>query len=394
MMGPIVVSGRWDDDIVLVDPARALDPANFGSDRAVLAHIRTTPEIPTPLGIVRGSGQPVGMTFSPDRRFAYVVNHSGSADPAATARFQHGYRGTIAIVDLERRLLVDLIETGTAGPVGSVLLPDGRTLAVTSAEATGFEDGGCVVTLIDTIERRVLLHVPLATGGGAPCAHPAPHSGFGGFPCPNGIAFTPRFGGLILTANGGTDDVSLILLDRALAGNEAEIGRVRVGTGPFGIAISPDGRQAAIANRDCARTGTIGRTVSIVDIAASLDGHANAVREIHVTPEGHPEPPRPFAVAYTPDGTLLVTCFAAGSLAVLDPGDGGVRRHIPLPSDANRPPCPRGIAILRGGPLCAIAGGGRGQARSGQTWIVDYCTGAVTGHVIGTGNEPYLLGFA
>src|SRR6266851_4144357 len=43
------------------------------------------------------------------------------------------------------------------------------------------------------------------------------------------------------TANGGTDDVSVIDLERALAGDRlAEIHRIPTQIGPWGIAASPD----------------------------------------------------------------------------------------------------------------------------------------------------------
>lgn len=399
----LFVGGRWDDEIVVVDLAAALNPDNRDSDRAVRARIPTTPQIDTSAGRVRASGQPVGVVFSPDRRLAYAINHSGRADPARTAAFQHGYRGSLAVIDIARALdpartheaVIDLIETGTAGPVGAAFLPDGQTLAVTSAEAEGLEDGGAVVTLIDTQARRVIRHVPLATGDGAPCRHPAPHADFGRYPCPNGLAFTPLEGGLILTANGGTDDVSLIGMAPALAGrDDAEIARVGVGPGPFAIAVSPDGRTAAVTDREDARTGESGRTVSLIDIAAAAAGHPDAVRRIDITRPGEDDAPRPFGLAFAQDGRRLVaTCFTSGTLALVDP-DAGRVDHLALPMPDARPARPRGIATVPGTTLCAVAGGAKGAPRSGRLWVIDLAAWKVAGTVDGIGNEPYLVDIA
>lgn len=398
----LFIGGRWDNEIVVVDLDAALGPADIADGtQAIRARIRTTPDIDTPAGRVVASGQPIGVVFSPDHRFAYAINHSGSADPAATARFQHGYAGSIAVIDVARAVdpgrpaqaVVGLIETGTAGPVGAAFIND-TTLAVASAEAEGFEDGGRTVTLIDTRDGRVVHQVPLATSDGDPCPHPAPHRDFGRYPCPNGLAFTAAHGGLILTANGGTNDVSLIALDRALEGRpDAEIMRVPVGSGAFAIAVSPDGCTAAVTERDDARTGEHGRAVALIDIAAALDGQEHAVRRIDVTPPTDTRAACPFTLAFTPDGErLLVTCFNTGTLAVIDMSvpDRSVE-HVFLPAHEAGPACPRGVTPIGGGRFCAIVGGAKAGPASGCLWLVDLQAAHVH-RTIGTiGNEPYLV---
>ena len=100
-----------------------------------------------------------------------------------------------------------------------------------------------------------------------PVPHSAPHASFGCFPDTNGVVLSPRRGGHLFTANGGSDDVSVINVTRALAGDAgAEVARIPVGVGPWGIAVSPDGGLVAVANRESARTGVEGNTVSLIDV--------------------------------------------------------------------------------------------------------------------------------
>ena len=298
MRGPyLFVSGRWDNVVSVVDVAAALKAGPGGSPAAIVSRPRVTPDIDGGTGRAGtpASGQPVNLVIAADRRLAYVVNHSGRATPEAAAAFQHGHPGLIAVLDVAKALdpansgttnaLVDLIETGTAGPVGLALTPDGKHLVVSSAEAAGLEDGGRQITLIDLAARRVVRQVVQALAGDGlesppqPSAHPAPHETFGAFPNANGVAVSPLEGGVILAGNGGTDDVSAISLARALKGDPgAEVARVPVQAGPFGLAVSPDGRLCAVANRESARTGVEGNTISFIDVARAAAGDDRAER--------------------------------------------------------------------------------------------------------------------
>src|SRR5690242_6183760 len=69
-----IVSGRWDNTVVVIDLAKAIDPANDGTSNAVINRLRVIPDA--------ASGQPVNVVIPPEGRFAYVVNHSGRATPA------------------------------------------------------------------------------------------------------------------------------------------------------------------------------------------------------------------------------------------------------------------------------------------------------------------------
>ena len=412
--GPFLfVSGRWDNIVSVVDVAAALRPGNNGTPAAIISQVRVTPDIDGGAGVPEpASGQPVSLVIAADGRHAYVVNHSGRATPAAAAAFQHGHPGTITVLDVARALdpanrgttkaIADIIDTGTAGPVGIALTPDQKHLVVSSAEAEGREDGGCRVTLIDTASRQVVRQVTQALAGDGegtlqPSPHPAPHASFGRFPNANGVAVSPLGGGTIVTGNGGTDDVSVISLPRALEGQVAELARVPVQTGPFGVAVSPDGRLAAVANRESARTGVEGNTISLIDLArAASDAGDAEVARVRVGTDRAEEATRPFAVAFTRDGKgVLASCFRSNTISLVDIDKALVgapaerRLHVAAPDGG--PGRPRGIAMLPDGRHAAVIGGAKAGPGSSLVWLIDLGRLTPVGCITGVGNESYLL---
>ena len=98
--GPyLIVSGRWDNTVVIIDMQKAMDPTNDGTTNAIINRVRVTPDIDTKGSGAKdtpASGQPVNVVMSPDNRLAYIVNHSGTATPDArshpawTRRHDHG----------------------------------------------------------------------------------------------------------------------------------------------------------------------------------------------------------------------------------------------------------------------------------------------------------------
>ena len=74
--------------------------------------------------------------IAPDKRLAYIVNHSGRVSQDAARVFQHGHPGTVTVVNLEMALdpandgtlnaVEGFIETEGAGPTGFAIAPDGK----------------------------------------------------------------------------------------------------------------------------------------------------------------------------------------------------------------------------------------------------------------------------
>jgi DNA-binding beta-propeller fold protein YncE len=417
MSGPyFLASGRWDNVVSIIDLAAALDPANDGTAKAIVARPRVTPDIDDDgRGRTPASGQPVSLAVPRDGRFAYVVNHSGTVTPAAAFAFQHGHPGTITILDLAKAFdpanggttnaIAGIVPTGTAGPVGIALTPDQKTLVVASAEAAGLEDGGRQISLIDVASRKVLRQIVQDVEGSGstlslqPCALPSPNAGFGRFPNSNGVAVTPFAGGAIFTANGGTDDVSVISLPRALAGDaETEVARIPVETGGFGIAASPDGRLVAVASRESARTGKEGNTISLIDVERAIGGGRDAeVARIRIGTDDASEGTRPFAVAFTRDGSkVLASCFRSNTLSLVDVaaalgGNAAEEKRLRLSTAGGRPGRPRGIAITPDGRYAGVTGGPKEGPGSSTLFVIDIKRMQPAGCVTGVGNESYLL---
>ncbi len=102
--------------------------------------------------------------------------------------------------------------------------------------------------------------------------------------------------GTLLVGNKGEDTVSFIDLATG-----RELGRSPTGRMPHEIAISPDGRHAAVVAYG-------GRTIDIFDIATR-----ERVRSIDLSPnEG------PHGIAWLPDGRILATTERSQSLSVVD----------------------------------------------------------------------------
>ncbi len=418
--GPfLLVSGRWDNTVLVVDVQKAMDPANDGTPNAIVNRVRVTPDIDakgTGAKDTPASGQPVNVVLSPDNRYAYIVNHSGSVTPAAAAAFQHGHAGTVTVLNVAKALdpannmtlnaVEAIIPTGNFGPVGLAVTPDGRHALVSGSEGDGDEDGGGVVTVIDLPARTVLRHVELAFGKpGFPCpppkiAHAGPHTSFGCFTDTNAVVMSPRHGGVVFTANGGTDDVSVLDVKRALAGAAgAEMARIPVAVGPWGLAVSPDGGLIAVANREDARTGVEGNTISIIDVDKAVAAAKDAeVARLLVGTNNPAVQSRPFGVAFSPDGKLLLASnFRTNNLSFIDvtkaiAGESGAElARLTLTTPSGAPSRPRGIVFTPDGRYAAVTGAPRGATGSGVLWIVDVAARKAVSRVTGMGNETYLL---
>lgn len=415
----LLVSGRWDNTVLVIDLGKAMDPANDGTPNAIVNRVRVTPDIDaTGKGVADtpASGQPVNVVLSPDRRQAYVVNHSGSVTPAAAQKFQHGHAGTVTILDVARTLdpanagttkAIDaIVPTDGFGPVGLAVTPDGKHAFVSASEGDQLEDGGGTISIIDLASRKVVHKVTQAYGKpGFPCPpnpipHEGPHMSFGCFAAANAIVISPKRGGLVFTANGATDDVSVIDLTRALARDPgAEIARIPVAVGPWGLAISPDGALVVSANRESARTGVEGNTVSFLDVEKSAAAAKDAeVARVLVGTNNPAVATRPFGVAFTPDGTqLIVSNFRSNNVSFIDvkkalAGElGAETARIRLDTPGGGPSRPRGIVVTPDGRYAAITGAARGAPGSGVLWVMDVPARKVVGRVTGVGNETYLL---
>ncbi len=190
----------------------------------------------------------------------------------------------------------------------------------------------------------------------------------------------------------------MIDIRAALAGDPAaELNRVAVETGPFGLAASRDGTLVAVAARESMSEAHEGSTISIIDVARAVAGGKDAeVARVHVGSDDRAERTRPFAVCFTPDGRHVVaTCFRANTISLIDVRDAiagrpseVLRLHPQAPGGAT--PRPRGITMV-GDRYAAIIGGAKTGSRSSIVWLLDLPAGRIVSTVTEVGNESYML---
>lgn len=469
--GPFaLVAGRRDPRAIVIDLEKALDPVNNETPNAVISRVRVTPDVDTngdAIPDAPASGLPSNVVVSDDGRKAFVVNHSGNATPAATNTFQHGHLGTVAVLNLRKALdpsnndttnaIEALIPTGFFGPVGVAETADGKHVLVTASEGFGKEDGAREISVLNLKNGTHVQTVLLGPGNGGKMAQdpgkscaelladPAlrsksiPERNFGCFPASNALGISRRHGGFAFTANGGTDDVSVVDVDRAVAGEpNAEVARIPVERGPWGLAVSPDGGLVAVTNRESPEgdlstvgIGTVvgdngeGNLISILDVKRAINGAPNAeVARVQVGTGNAAQASRPFALTFTPNGRhLIVTNFRTNNVSVIDVrkaiaagltgGTDAEIARIALLKPGGGAARPRGVAVTPDGRYAVVAGGpqftappfsGYGQSCEqfaptplalpcGALWIIDLKSDPiqVVATVTGVGNEPYMV---
>jgi DNA-binding beta-propeller fold protein YncE len=424
----ILATGRRDPRIYAIDLEQALKPKNNNTPNAIVSRSK--------VALDRLDGRPLGdpanIVVSEDRRTAYIVNHHGSIDN--NEFLQHGGRGNISVMNIRKMVrrqnddtaeaLERHIDSGHFGSVGLVLLPD--MFIIGNAESHLTEDGGNRITFVDRRTGSLRGEVEIALGNpgfacpdfpvpfvsphGPPSPVPllSPDPAWGCFPDTNGITLGHGSDGkhYLLAANGGTNDVSVIDLEQALAGNKTpEIARIPTQIGPWGITTSPNGRWVVAANRESQQVAFEGNTISIIDVdlARIRDPNAEVVRVLVGTNDPNVQT-RPFIPSFTPDGRfIIVPNFRANNVSIVelalalahDPGAEVARIPLTRPPDADgevRPARPKGSAVTLDGRYAVISGGPRTTFEpSGTVWIIDLRTRTVVATVTGIGNDPYGL---
>jgi hypothetical protein len=316
------------------------------------------------------------------------------------------------------------LDSGGFGAVGIVLLAD--LVIVGNAESHLTEDGGNRITFVDrrtgSLRGQVELAlgtpgfecpdfpVPFVSPSGPPAPVPllSPNPSWGCFPDTNGLALGHGSDGraYLFAANGGTNDVSVIDLESALAGDVApEIGRIPTQIGPWGIAASPDGSVIAVANRESQAAAFEGNTLSLIDVDLARVRAPDAERARVLVGTSDPaSQTRPFIPSFTPDGReIIVPNFRSNNVSIVDlaaalahdPRAEVARIALVRPADPDgvvRPARPKGSAVTANGRYAIISGGPRTTFEdSGIVWVIDLVRRTVVGTVTGVGNDPYGL---
>jgi DNA-binding beta-propeller fold protein YncE len=421
----ILATGRRLPYLYVISLDAALNPANDGTSKAIVGRGKVATEALDG----RLLGDPANLVVSEDSRTVYVVNHHGAIDNAAFR--QHGGRGQIAVIDVDDLLsprndgtanaLRRLMDSGGFGALGIVLLPE--LLVIANAENHLTEDGGNRITFVDRGTGSLRGTVELALGSpGFPCpdypvpylpphgpprnlAVRAPDSSFGCFPNPNGLALGRATDGrgYVFSANGGTNDVSVIDLGRALRGDtRAEIGRIPMQVGPWGITATPNRRHIIVANGGSQREGSAGSSIAVIDVDRASAGTVRPeVARVLVGVDDPSEPSHPLIPSVTPDGLdVVVPNVRANNVSIVNleralagNPDAEVAR-IPLVRPDGRPARPKGSAITSDGRYAVISGGPSSPPFSqelGHLYVIDLRSRKVVATVSGVGHEPYAL---
>jgi DNA-binding beta-propeller fold protein YncE len=426
----ILATGRRDPRIYAIDFKAALRTPNNRTPNAIVSRSKVQ--------VDRLDGRPVGdpanIVLSEDRRTAYVINHHGAIDNAAF--LQHGGRGSVSVMDVQKMInshfdntdaaLEQSYDSGYFGGVGLLVLPD--VLLVSHSENWLTEDGSNRISLIDRATGSRVGQIEMALGHPthacpafpvpfvSPTPPPvvpflSPDPQFGCWPNPEFLALGNGSDGktYLFSGNAGTEDVSVMDLQRALAGVPVvEVApRVPVQTGPFGIKASPNGKLIAVTARESAKIDFEGNTISIIDVDRARAGAPGAeLARVRVGTDDPAGQARPFTVAWTPDGgQIIVANYRTNNVSIVD-----VRRalahdpraevaripvtRLPDPDGIVRPGNPKGTAVTADGRYAVVSGGPRldpSAPPSGTVWIIDLQKRAVVATVTGVGNDPYGL---
>src|SRR5260370_22914311 len=170
----------------------------------------------------------------------------------------------------------------------------------------------------------------------------------------------------LLSGNGGTEDVSVMDLEKALAGAPVVdvAPPIPLQAGAFGIAASPNGKFVAVTARQNNRTGVEGNTISIIDVDLARQGLPGAeAARVQVGTDGASVQARPLSVAWTPEGReILVANNRVNNVSIIDvalalahrPGAEIARVALTRPDGA--PARPKIVAIAAEGRYAVVTG--------------------------------------
>ena len=427
----ILASGRRDPRIYAIDLNAALKPENNNTPNAIISRSLVSPRR------LDGAllGDPANIVLSDDKSTAYVMNHHGSI---VNAEFlQHGGRANISIMDVKKLLkrefdntdaaVLKIVDAGRFGGVGLIALPD-LIIASTSEGWLG-QDGSNRISLIDPKTGGLIGQIQMALVGigtrqlNPSCAafpvpfvsptpppvtysYLGPSHAFGCWPNPQFIALGKGSDGktYLLSGNGGTEDVSVMDLQKALAGAPVvEVApRISVQAGPFGIAASPNGKFVAVTARQNNRTGVEGNTISIIDVDQARQGLPGAeAARMQVGTDGAGVQARPFSVAWTPDGKeILVANTRVNNVSIVDLGlalahkPGAEIARIALTRPDGAPARPKVVAVTAEGRYAVVTGGDDTLTASatnptGMVYVIDLGLRRVAAQVTKVGIDPY-----
>ena len=162
--------------------------------------------------------------------------------------------------------------------------------------------------------------------------------------------------------------------------------RIPIQDGPFGISASPDGKFVAVTSRQNNIAGIEGNTISLIDVDRARQGQPGAeAARVLVGADRPDQPTRPFSVAWTLDGRVVVANFRTNSVSLVDvraalAGQGGAEvARIVLDRPDGAPARPKIVAVTRDGRYAVVTGGddtlaASGTRATGMVYVIDLLT--------------------
>jgi YVTN family beta-propeller protein len=299
--GPVVLMlNKSDDTVAFVDPDT----------------LEVLGKTPTGVG-------PHEVAVGPAGRYAYVANYGRQGSPG----------GDLTVIDVPARKAVGRIDLGKkCMPHGLAFGPGGKELWLTCEEDQ-------LVLVVDPKQQKVIRSYDT----GQEVTHM--------------IVVTPD-GHQAFTANIGSDTVTVI------DAKSGAVSQIKVGKGPEGIDITPDGKEVWVAHRN-------GGDLSIISSRTHEILETFAVGEF------------PIRVKFTPNGKYALVSNAQGhDLAVVDVKSREVVRRVQLDE------VPIGVLITPDGKTGFVA-----NTQADVVSVLDLSTWEITGQVR-PGDEPDGLGWA
>ncbi|MDO8093968.1 MAG: beta-propeller fold lactonase family protein [Candidatus Brocadiales bacterium] len=263
---------------------------------------------------------PFYITRSPDGNTLYVVNQSGHS---------------VTIVDAQTKQVTGEVAVGVQ-PEAAAVTPDGSLLFVCNAESDS-------VSVIDTRSKAVVKEIKV---GDWPCNVKITKDGKTAYVCCSGNMWE--------------------YIDIIDVGRQEKVGAIKLTNyGPRDIALSPDGKMAAVVNDTC---GSYNRSVNFIDLSTKQVTEKRVIKESANLR----------AIEYTPDGAFVVVTYESpknwlpvceaengevftNNIAVLEAKPGGKTARLPLDELNNYDGNPYGIAVCPTGKYLYV--GVRGMHR-------------------------------
>jgi hypothetical protein len=336
-----LASGRWDNTVIVIDVTKALDPANDGTPNAVTNRLRVTPPTSTPMA----PGNPTPWPAANPSPWSFPQPSAAPMSPTIPARprrqaasFQHGWPGTYTVLDLSKAL--DPANNGTLNRGcrlhrrQELAPPVSRSALITNTqqqplpETPDSEDGGSVIGIVDLATNKVIRQVQRAYG--KPDSHVRSRDTAcladrrsAALPAPMASPSARWAAEPFSLPMAAPTMLGVISLQKALAGDAgAELARIPMQTGGFGISTSPDGKLVAVASREDLALDKPGNTISIINVEKALTDPARAeVARLLLGTDDPSVGTRPFVAAFTPDGKrIVVTHFRTNNISIVDVG--------------------------------------------------------------------------